>query len=46
MWSKDTPFGINGYFQDISYDNPSGPDDGTSFHVLTLDGILGRDKVK
>ena len=46
LWSKDTPFGDDGYFQDLSYDNPSGPDVGTSFHIFTVDGILGRDKTK
>jgi len=38
LWSRDTPFGENGYFIDLG-------DDGTplSHHVLTTDGILGRD---
>jgi hypothetical protein len=49
LWSRDTPNGNDGYYQDLSYDNPSGPDPvngGTSFHVFTMDGILGRDKLK
>jgi hypothetical protein len=38
LWSDDTPFGANGW-------RPSTPVDGarTSFHILTTDGILGRD---
>ena len=38
LWSDDTPFGANGW-------QPSTPVDGarTSFHILTTDGILGRD---
>ena len=47
LWSRDTPFGAvedplsGGYFMDMSYDTLSY----TSFHVLTTDGILGRDKL-
>jgi prepilin-type N-terminal cleavage/methylation domain-containing protein len=47
LWSRDTPFGgdpsgpTGGYFMDISYDSLSF----TSFHVLTTDGIRGRDKL-
>jgi len=38
LWSRDTPFGEDGYFIEYGYD-------GTPFshHVLTTDGILGRD---
>ena len=46
LWSRDTPYGEDGYFMDVSYDNPSGPGMGTSFHIFTTDGILGRDKTK
>jgi len=38
LWSRDTGMGPNGYFIDASYDQAS-----TSLHVLTTDGILGRD---
>ena len=42
LWSRDTPFGdeetSGGYFQDLGYDFVD-----TSFHVLTTDGIRGRD---
>ena len=38
LWSRDTSFGINGYFIDRGYDAAN-----TSYHVLTTDGILGRD---
>jgi prepilin-type N-terminal cleavage/methylation domain-containing protein len=47
LWSRDTPFGgtddppAGGYFMDYSYDTLSF----TSFHVLTTDGIRGRDKL-
>jgi prepilin-type N-terminal cleavage/methylation domain-containing protein len=47
LWSRDTPFGgtdnppTGGYFMDYSYDSLSF----TSFHVLTTDGIRGRDKL-
>ena len=40
LWHRGTPFGTNGYFIDASYDFSE-----TSFHVLTSDGILGRDFV-
>ena len=47
LWSIDTPFGGDyadrsdgGYFMDLSYDWTS-----TSYHILTLDGIRGRDKL-
>ncbi|NNF44769.1 MAG: type II secretion system protein [Phycisphaerales bacterium] len=39
LWSKDTGLeGENGYFIDASYDQAA-----TSFHILTTDGIRGRD---
>ncbi|MDY7109460.1 MAG: prepilin-type N-terminal cleavage/methylation domain-containing protein [Planctomycetota bacterium] len=48
LWSRDTPFGgteepapDGGYFMELSYDTLSF----TSFHVLTTDGIRGRDKL-
>jgi len=47
LWSRDTPLGgiktedgpEGGYFMDLSYDNLAY----TSFHILTTDGIRGRD---
>jgi hypothetical protein len=39
LWSRTTPFGANGYFGTQSYDFLVR----TSFHVLTIDGIEGRD---
>ncbi len=38
LWSRDTPFGENGYFIDLGYDFAA-----TSFHILTTDGAFGRD---
>jgi prepilin-type processing-associated H-X9-DG protein len=38
LWSQDTPFGVDGYRGEQSYDGVR-----SSFHVLTTDGILGRD---
>ena len=40
LWSRDTPFGADGYFIDDGYDFAA-----TSFHILTTDGIRGRDKI-
>lgn len=41
LWSRDTPMGEDGYFGD------RGNGDGfSSFHVLTIDGILGRDLLR
>ncbi|MHC5004775.1 MAG: type II secretion system protein [Planctomycetota bacterium] len=40
LWSRDTPFGGDGYFIDLGYDFAS-----TSFHILTTDGIRGRDTI-
>jgi type II secretory pathway pseudopilin PulG len=39
LWSRGTPAGANGYFGAQSYDFLVR----TSFHVLTIDGIEGRD---
>jgi prepilin-type N-terminal cleavage/methylation domain-containing protein len=38
LWSRDTPWGTDGYLITCGYDWVN-----TSFHVLTVDGILGRD---
>jgi type II secretory pathway pseudopilin PulG len=38
LWHRGTPFGPNGYLIDASYDDVP-----LSHHVLTTDGILGRD---
>ncbi|MHC5002670.1 MAG: type II secretion system protein [Planctomycetota bacterium] len=40
LWSRDTPFGTAGYFIDLGYDQAA-----TSFHVLTTEGIRGRDTI-
>ena len=40
LWSKDTTFGEDGYLIDAGYDQAE-----TSFHILTTDGIRGRDVV-
>jgi hypothetical protein len=40
LWTRDTPMGTDGYFSDIAYDWTT-----TSFHILTVDGIKGRDKL-
>ncbi len=39
LWHTATPLGVNGYYQQYSFDMLAD----TSFHVLTTDGILGRD---
>ncbi len=41
LWSRDTPFGVSGYFGYDGYDFTL-----TSYHILTADGIRGRDTVK
>ena len=41
LWCRDTPWGEDGYNSDLRYDDESV----TSFHVLTADGILGRDVI-
>lgn len=38
LWSRDTPMGAAGYYGDESYDGTQ-----LSHHVLTTDGIRGRD---
>jgi hypothetical protein len=40
LWSRSTPFGEDGYFGEVSFDGTR-----VSHHVLTADGILGRDTV-
>ena len=40
LWSRDTGFGESGYWIDWAYDQAE-----TSYHILTTDGIKGRDKV-
>ena len=39
LWSRNTPFGSGGYYGSVSYDFLVD----TSFHILTTDGIEGRD---
>jgi prepilin-type N-terminal cleavage/methylation domain-containing protein len=39
LWSRDTPFGTNGYLIDAGYDSAAD----TSFHILTTEGVRGRD---
>ena len=38
LWSKDTPWDDDGYLIQYGYDEAE-----TSFHILTTDGIRGRD---
>lgn len=38
LWSRDTPLGSTGYFGAQSFDGIQ-----VSHHILTIDGILGRD---
>lgn len=38
LWSRDTPWGNDGYNSDVAYDYAQ-----TSFHILTTNGIRGRD---
>ena len=46
-WSRDTAMGPTGYFGDDDYDASYAPgSEPCSFHVLTTDGILGRDKLE
>jgi len=40
LWSRDTPFGEEGYFIGEAYDFVE-----TSYHILTVDGVRGRDTV-
>lgn len=39
LWSRDTPFGTQGYYNNLGYDTIVN----TAFHILTKDGIEGRD---
>ena len=41
LWSRDTPLGMNGYYIPQAFDFYAE----TSYHVLTVNGILGRDFV-
>ena len=41
LWSRDTPFGVDGYFGALAADGTR-----TSHSVLTTDGIHGRDVLK
>ena len=38
LWSRDTPFGDDGYYISDGYDFAE-----TSFHLFTIDGVRGRD---
>lgn len=38
LWSRDTPLGSDGYYNNYSLDNPE-----LSHHILTTNGIMGRD---
>ncbi len=40
LWSRDTSLGQDGYFVPEGYDFAD-----TSFHILTIDGIRGRDTI-
>jgi len=40
LWSRDTFWGADGYFIPFGYDQAA-----TSFHVLTTEGIKGRDVI-
>ena len=40
LWSRDTPMGTDGHYGDM------GIDAATSFHLLTTDGIRGRDLLR
>ena len=41
LWSQDTAFGADGYLIEYGYDQAA-----TSFHILTTDGIRGRDVIR
>ncbi|MHC5028465.1 MAG: type II secretion system protein [Planctomycetota bacterium] len=41
LWHNGTPFGADGYFIGDGWDASTN----TSFHILTTDGIAGRDKL-
>ena len=38
LWTRDTTFGDDGYLHADGYDFAA-----TSFHILTTEGVLGRD---
>ena len=40
LWTRDTPFGDDGYFISDAYDFAA-----TSYHILTTEGIRGRDTI-
>ncbi len=40
LWSRDTPFGDDGYLTSDGYDFAA-----TSYHILTIDGVRGRDTI-
>ncbi len=42
LWSRNTPMAAAGYFNDLNYE----PWVQSSFHILTIDGIKGRDFIK
>ena len=39
LWSRDTQLGADGYYGQYAYDSLVD----TSYHILTTDGIRGRD---
>ena len=41
LWSRDTQWGTDGYYGNFAYDTIVD----TAYHVLTTDGILGRDVI-
>ncbi|HRP64097.1 MAG TPA: type II secretion system protein [Phycisphaerales bacterium] len=43
LWSRNTPFGSSGWFNNLGWQSGYWINDQTSFHILTVDGILGRD---
>lgn len=43
LWSRNTPSAADGYFSEASFYDGAYK---TSFHILTIDGIKGRDFVK
>ena len=40
LWTRDTPFGTDGYFIADGYDFAA-----TGYHILTTEGLRGRDTV-
>ena len=41
LWHRGTPLGANGFYENLSFDLLTN----TSFHMLTADGIVGRDTI-